>query len=99
MPLEVEHRGSCSRSSAHPRDSLTIGLLNNMPDPALEATELQFAALLGAAAGARTVRLRFSSLPHLPRGPEARARIDSSYWELDELLAERPDALITTGTE
>jgi homoserine O-succinyltransferase/O-acetyltransferase len=76
-----------------------IGLLNNMPDPALEATELQFAALLSAAAGSRAVRLRFSSLPELERGAVARARIDSSYWALDELLAERPDALIVTGTE
>jgi homoserine O-succinyltransferase len=73
--------------------------LNNMPDPALEATELQFGALLGAAAGPLAVRLRFSSLPELSRGPVARARIDSSYWPLDELLAERPDALIVTGTE
>jgi homoserine O-succinyltransferase len=71
-----------------------------MPDPALEATEQQFSALLAAAAaGSRPVRLRFSSLPELPRGPDARARIDSSYWPLEELLAQRPDALIVTGTE
>src|SRR5487761_407502 len=99
MPLESEHRGSRSRPSMGARQGLTIGLLNNMPDPALEATELQFAALLGAAAGARTVRLRFSSLPEVPRGAAARTRIDSSYWPLDELLAERPDALIVTGAE
>jgi homoserine O-succinyltransferase/O-acetyltransferase len=94
MPLEFEHHGSRSHSPG-----LTIGLLNNMPDPALEATELQFAALLGAAAGAHTVRLRFSSLPEVPRGPVARARIEASYWPLEELLAERPDALIVTGAE
>ncbi|MGH8291835.1 MAG: homoserine O-acetyltransferase/O-succinyltransferase family protein, partial [Steroidobacteraceae bacterium] len=76
-----------------------IGLLNNMPDPALEATELQFGGLLGAAAGSRTVRVRFSSLPELARGPAARERIGSSYWELDELLSEHLDALIVTGTE
>jgi homoserine O-succinyltransferase len=99
MPLEVEHRGSRAPSAAHRRDTLTIGLVNNMPDPALEATELQFTTLLEAAAGTRTVRLRFSSLPQLPRGPEARSRVDSQYWELDHLLAERPDALIVTGTE
>jgi homoserine O-succinyltransferase len=99
MPLEVEHRGSSSRSAAHSRDGIVIGLLNNMPDPALEATELQFSALLTAAAGSRPVRLRFSSLPELPRGPAAQARIDSDYWPLDELLAQRPDALIVTGTE
>jgi len=99
MPLELEHRGSRSRSPARSRADLTIGLLNNMPDPALEATELQFGALLGAASEFRTVRLRFSSLPELARGPAARERIDSSYWTLDELLDDCPDALIVTGTE
>jgi homoserine O-succinyltransferase len=99
MPLEVEHRGSSCRSPAHSRDGIVIGLLNNMPDPALEATELQFSALLSAAAGSRPTRLRFSSLPELPRGPAAQTRIDASYWPLDELLAQRPDALIVTGTE
>ena len=99
MPLEVEHLGSSSRSPAHSRDGILIGLLNNMPDPALEATELQFSALLTAAAGSRPVRLRFSSLPELPRGPAAQARIDADYWPLDELLAQRPAALIVTGTE
>lgn len=99
MPLEVEHHGSRPRSSADSRDGIVIGLLNNMPDPALEATELQFGALLGAAAGSRTVRLRFSSLPELARGPVARARIDSDYWPLEELLSQRPDALLVTGTE
>ena len=99
MPLEPEHRGSRARSGARPREGLTIGLLNNMPDPALEATELQFSAVLGAAAGPLPVRLRFSSLPQLPRGPVAQARIEAAYWPLEELLEERPDALIVTGTE
>ena len=99
MPLEVEHRGSRSRSQAHSREGVTIGLVNNMPDPALEATELQFASLLGAAADSLTVRLRFSSLPQLTRAPAARARIDAAYWDLEELLSQRPDALIVTGTE
>jgi homoserine O-succinyltransferase/O-acetyltransferase len=99
MPLEVEHRGSRSRSPARSGEELTIGLLNNMPDPALEATEQQFGALLAAAAGPSRVRLRFSSLPELAREPAARQRIDSSYWPLDELLADSPDALIVTGTE
>jgi homoserine O-succinyltransferase len=98
MPLEIEHRGSRLRSTARSREEITVGLLNNMPDPALEATEQQFGALLGAAAGSRKVRLRFSSLPELTRGPAARERIDTLYWTLDELLA-GSDALIVTGTE
>jgi len=99
MPLDVEHHGSSSRSPAHSRDGIVIGLLNNMPDTALEATEVQFSALLAAAAGSLPVRLRFSGLPEVPRGAAARARIDAGYWPLDELLAQRPDALIVTGTE
>jgi len=95
MPLEVELHGSRCLAP----QGVVIGLLNNMPDPALAATEQQFAALLRAAAGSRTVRLRLSSLPELPRGPTARGRIDSVYWPLDELLSEPPDALIVTGTE
>ena len=98
MPLDIELHGS-RRSATHPRDSITIGLLNNMPDTALEATEQQFGALLEASAGPYAVRLRFSSLPELTRGPAARARIDAHYWPLEELLAQRPDALIVTGTE
>lgn len=99
MPLDIEHRGSRARSAAPPRDGLTIGLLNNMPDSALEATELQFGALLAAAAEGATVRLRFSSLPELARGSAARERIETRYWPLDDLLSQRPDALIVTGTE
>jgi homoserine O-succinyltransferase/O-acetyltransferase len=79
--------------------ALVIGLVNNMPDSALEATERQFTALLEAAAGTRPLTLRLSSLPELPRSPEALSRIAREYWPLEELLAGRPDALIVTGTE
>lgn len=85
-----------ARGRARP---IVIGLVNNMPDSALEATETQFGGLLEAAAGARRVTLRLSSLPELPRSSEALERIARAYWPLDELLAERPDALIVTGTE
>jgi homoserine O-succinyltransferase/O-acetyltransferase len=99
MPLAVEHRSTPSQSTARPRGQIVIGLLNNMPDAALEATEQQFSALLAAAAGEHAVRLRCSSLPELERGPAARARLEADYWPLEELLAMRPDALIVTGTE
>jgi homoserine O-succinyltransferase len=79
--------------------AVVIGLVNNMPDAALESTEAQFSGLVRAAASARTVRLRFTSFAELPRGTEARARIARSYWPLETLLAAAPDALIVTGTE
>ena len=43
-----------------------IGLVNNMPDAALQSTENQFAGLLHEASGGQTVRLRLTSLPELP---------------------------------
>jgi homoserine O-succinyltransferase/O-acetyltransferase len=103
MPVEVE---ACTNSGP-PRAPATerrerpivIGLVNNMPDAALQSTESQFSGLLGAAAGPHEVRLRYSSYPELPRSPEALERIGRSYWPLEALLAAEPDALIVTGTE
>jgi homoserine O-succinyltransferase/O-acetyltransferase len=93
-------RSSSDRASARGGSRpLAIGLVNNMPDSALEATERQFVGLLDAAAGARPLTLRLSSLPELPRSPETSSRIAREYWPLDELLAQQPDALIVTGTE
>jgi homoserine O-succinyltransferase/O-acetyltransferase len=78
---------------------LDIGLLNNMPDAAIEATENQFASLLEQAAGPLPVRLRFYSLPEIPRAQAVRARMESIYRELPELWSSRLDALIVTGAE
>jgi homoserine O-succinyltransferase len=88
------------RSGASARaEAVVVGLVNNMPDSALEGTETQFLALLRAASGARSVHLRFAALPEVARGPDASARIAGSYWTIDELTAAPLDALIVTGTE
>src|SRR5204862_436740 len=93
---------SAASPSARPsprRDgAIFVGLVNNMPDAALASTEAQFSALLAAAAGRHSVQLRFSSLPEVPRGPDARARIARGYCPIETLLAAEPDALIVTGT-
>ena len=106
MALEIETpHGTQSRTAGEPgapqlgSGELIIGLINNMPDSALEGTEGQFGALLAGAAGNRRVRLRLSSIPEVPRGEVASARIAQSYWPLGELLAQPLDALIVTGTE
>ena len=107
MPLEIEAhtragrpaRGAAGPAAAARRGPILIGLINNMPDSALQSTETQFGGLLQAAAGPQAVKLRFSSLPELPRSPEALEHLARSYWPIDELLAEPPDALIVTGTE
>src|SRR2546429_8707861 len=89
MPLHVESarsakpaHGGCNRRAAS--HGIVIGVLNNMPDPALEATEGQFTALLDAAGGSHPVQLRFSCLPGVPRGPAARERIERTYLSRSE---------------
>ncbi|HUL47811.1 MAG TPA: homoserine O-succinyltransferase [Steroidobacteraceae bacterium] len=104
MPVEIDAFEAVGNSAGttsvrRTRNSIVIALVNNMPDAALESTEAQFSALLQAGAGTRTLRLRFTSFPELPRGAEARAHIARSHWPIEALLAEVPDALIVTGTE
>jgi homoserine O-succinyltransferase/O-acetyltransferase len=101
--MPVTHDGydaARSMTERRPRHgAITVGLVNNMPDAALESTEAQFSALLAAGAGSRELRVRFSSFPELRRSRDAEARLARSYWPIETLLAERPDALIVTGTE
>lgn len=101
MSVEIEGYSPIRRVGVRRgrNSAVVIGLVNNMPDAALESTEAQFSGLLRAAAGSRTVRLRFTSFPELPRAAGARAHIARSYWPLETLLAGAPDALIVTGTE
>jgi homoserine O-succinyltransferase len=105
MPLEIESarsRAALQRGAKRPRAqrAVIVGLVNNMPDTALEATEAQFARLLSAAADTVPVQLRFYFLPEVPRGPAGLAHVNGDrYWSINELHREPPDALIVTGTE
>ena len=78
---------------------LTIGLVNNMPDPALKATERQFMKLLQAAAGPRRIRFHCFSLPSVKRSPEAKWHVESEYSDLSVLNEVEFDGLIVTGAE
>ncbi len=78
---------------------IEIGLVNNMPDAALEATEQQFLELLAAAAGANCVRLRFFELTSIPRGEHARRYLRQSYGDAARIGEANLDGLIVTGTE
>jgi homoserine O-succinyltransferase len=68
-----------------------------MPEAALDATEQQFLALLGAAAGDSWVHLRFFQLPGVPRSERARRRLARSYLDLKHVAD--LDGLIVTGAE
>ncbi|MBH5373411.1 homoserine O-succinyltransferase MetA [Bradyrhizobium glycinis] len=78
---------------------LTIGLVNNMPDAALKATERQFMKLLQAAAGSRRIRFHCFSLPSVKRSPEAKWHVESEYSDLSDLERGKFDGLIVTGAE
>jgi homoserine O-succinyltransferase/O-acetyltransferase len=78
---------------------IDIGLVNNMPSAALEATERQFCARLATAAGGITVRLTLFALPGVPRTRAGRQRVRDFYSSLSELWDRRLDGLIVTGTE
>ena len=52
-----------------------IGLVNNMPDAALDATERQFRALLNAAADGLRLRLTLYTLPEVPRTDFGRRQV------------------------
>jgi len=79
-------------------DCIDIGLMNNMPDAALDATERQFRALLASAAQGRRVRLTLYTLPEVRRTDFGRKQV-SSYASIEDLWRRRHDGLIVTGTE
>src|SRR5262245_57175461 len=83
--------------SGRNRSAIHIGLVNNMPDAALRATELQFARLLKDAAGTLDVRLRLFSLRSMPRAAETRGRMAGFYDDAAFIEAAEIGALIFTG--
>ena len=100
MPLFIDTMPSDAAAEAEPANCLTIGLVNNMPDPAVEATERQFVDLIRAAASDVVVRLRLYFIPEVPRSDEMRCELDDRYRDIAELWDAPPlDGLIVTGTE
>ena len=82
------------------RGTIHVGLVNNMPDTAMRATELQFARLLKEAAGTLDVRLHLFSLAQIERGELARSRMEEGFYaDADSLPMAGIDALIVTGAE
>ncbi|HEY1426392.1 MAG TPA: homoserine O-succinyltransferase [Caulobacteraceae bacterium] len=90
-------RGATAWLAETPR--LTVGLLNNMPDAALCATERQFAGLLAEAAHGVDIELRLFALPRVRRGPEACEHMAGRYERIAALTDGGLDGLIVTGLE
>jgi len=76
---------------------LVIGLVNNMPDGALQATERQFCDLLAEVSKDLLVLIRFFSIPELPRSAAGAAYVRQRYEDIGEMLTGRLDGLIVTG--
>src|ERR1700694_3698578 len=89
------------KARRHPAGSewIEIGLVNNMPEAALEATEQQFLELLEAAAGDSWIHLRFFALPGVPRGERGRSYLSQSYCDTGDISRADLDGMIVTGTE
>jgi homoserine O-succinyltransferase/O-acetyltransferase len=86
----------------HPKDvdvDLTIGLINNMPDAALQATERQFMRLLRQAAGDRRIDFHCFSLPSVSRSRSAKWRVETQYADIADIDRLHIDGLIVTGAE
>lgn len=79
--------------------ALTIALINNMPDAALQATERQFTRLLQAVAGDNRIHLHCFSLPSVKRSQQARQLMEGRYTDIADLDRLRIDGLIVTGAE
>jgi len=88
-----------SRGHGGYRGTIHVGLVNNMPDAAMRATELQFARLLKEAAGALDVQLHLFSLDAIARDELARSRMEGFYADAGTVPTAGIDALIITGAE
>lgn len=96
MPVNLAGDASPKGSTAR---TIHIGLINNMPDGALEATERQFRTLLDSVSGGINVRLSLYALPDIPRTEPGRLHISRFYSGIESLWNSRLDGLIVTGAE
>ena len=78
---------------------LRVALINNMPDAAMEDTEVQFFELLENAAGHVPVLIKLFSLPGVLRGERGKQRVANLYYGIEELFNGPFDGVIVTGTE
>jgi homoserine O-succinyltransferase/O-acetyltransferase len=99
MPLLPDTAQSRPGSDARAADCITVGIINNMPDAALEATERQFTDLVRLSVHDTRVRLLLFSIPQVPRGAAARRDMTARYRDVREMWDTHLDGLIVTGNE
>ena len=80
-------------------DHLRVAFVNNMPDAALEDTEIQFFTLLDIASGDVPISVKLYSLPGVPRTERGQRHLSEFYNGFDDLWKSQFDGVIITGTE
>ena len=97
--LEQEGETVLPRDEAVHQDirELHIGLLNMMPDAALEATERQFFRLVGESNQIAQFYMHPFTLKELARDAKGREHVAKYYESFEEIKAAGLDALIITG--
>ena len=100
-PRWAEHHGSAGvpGTFAGHADCIKVAFVNNMPDAALEDTEMQFFELLDAAADDTPICVKLYSLPEIPRGGRAQEHLGNYYRSVADLFDGHFDGAIITGTE
>ena len=94
---EGEEILSPDRASHQSIRELHIGLLNIMPDAALEATERQFFRLVGACNQIAQFHVHPFTIEGLERSPAAWEHIHKYYESFDQIKHDGLDALIISG--
>ena len=97
--LTLKNRPRSQRLATKQTDYIRIALINNMPDSALEDTEIQFYELLDKSVGDIPVSIKLFSLPELPRSDVGQRHLNNFYFDINDLLNDRFDGVIMTGTE
>ena len=95
MPVFFDKDPGHSRSTGY----ITIGLINNMSDEALKATERQFISLLNLASDGVPIKMSFYTMPGVPRNGVDSAHVSGLYSNIEDLWDGHLDGLIVTGRE
>jgi len=102
-PHWLERQSSCLAAPVNGQAGceqfIRVAFINNMPDAALEDTELQFFELLDASSDDLPLLLKLYSLTGVPRGDRGQPHLNKFYSDINDLWDSQFDAVIITGTE
>ncbi len=85
------------RASEQDIRELHVGIMNLMPDAALQATECQFMRMVGSCNRIAQFKIHLFSAPNIPRDAAASAHIAQYYETFERIKEVGLDALILTG--